>query len=139
MGVVVVRICPKRLIPLTREAVTKRITSPINFGNDVPDKPKYEQKESRKQRVIAELKHRYIFALLFAYIFIASTTILLGGVSGVFHSTCETSTWATAITSIVSAIGTMSATILTWRIDRRDAREKELKIALLEREVEAAR
>jgi hypothetical protein len=44
-----------------------------------------------------------------------------------------------AFTALISAIGTISAVILAWRSDRRDAREKALKIAQLERELEAAK
>jgi hypothetical protein len=43
------------------------------------------------------------------------------------------------LTSLISAIGTISSIILSWRSDRRDAREKELRIAQLERELEAAK
>jgi hypothetical protein len=107
-------------------------------GSDVLDKTKYEQKESRKQQLTQTAKRRYIVALLFACIFIASTTILLGGVIGVFHSVSDTSTWVAVFTAVVSAIGTISTTILAWRKDRRDAREEELKISQLEREAEAA-
>src|SRR5437764_14369388 len=39
-------------------------------GNDVLDKPKYEQKKSKEQRAMAESRRRYILALLFASIFI---------------------------------------------------------------------
>lgn len=110
-----------------------------NIGNDLLDKPQYEQKESRKQRVTADSNRTYIVALLFAFIFIASTTILLGGVRGVFHPTSDTLTWVTVFTAIVSAIGIISTTILAWRNDRRVARENELKIAQLERELEVVR
>lgn len=94
--------------------------------NDVPDKPENKQKESRKQRITASAKRKYIAALLFAT-FIISATVLLGNVSGVFHPTSDTSTWVAVFTAIVSAIGTISTTILAWRKDRRDAKEKELK------------
>jgi MFS family permease len=111
----------------------------VKFGNNLLAKPKYEQEEIRKQRVTAESKRRYIVALIFACIFIGSTTILLGGVSGVFPSTSDTSTWVTLFIAVVSAISAVSTTILAWKKDRRDAREQELKIAQLERELEAAR
>src|SRR5215213_924637 len=45
--------------------------------------------------------------------------------------------WVSVCTAVISAIGTVSTIILAWRSDRRDAREKELKIAQLERELEA--
>jgi hypothetical protein len=47
--------------------------------------------------------------------------------------------WVSVCTAVISAIGTISTIILAWRSDRRDAREKELKIAQLERELEAAK
>lgn len=122
----------KRWDQILSEAEAKR-------GPDVLDKPQHEQEESRKELGTADWKRRYIVALIFAGVFIASTTILLGGVSGVFHPTSDTSTWVAVFTAIVSAIGTISTTIRAWRNDRRDAREKELKIAHLERELEAAR
>ena len=108
-------------------------------GYDVLDQPKYEQKKSREHQVTAESKRRYIVALLFACVFIASITILLGGVSGVSQSTSDTVAWIAVFTAVVSAIGTISTTILAWRKDRREVREGELKIAQLERELEAAR
>jgi hypothetical protein len=114
-------------------------------GNDVLDKPKHEQKKSSEQRVTAESRSRYFVALLFASIFIASTTTLLiiyrsfitGDVNRVPLSS-DVIIWVTVFTAIVSAIGTSSTIILAWRNDKRDAREKELKIAQLERELAAS-
>jgi hypothetical protein len=111
------RITDKLLRDYRRKLVTDLVQ-----GNGVLDKPKYEQTESREQQITASAKRRYVVALLFACIFIASTTILLGGVSGVFHSTSDTSTWVAVFTSIVSAIGTISTTILAWKNDRRESR-----------------
>jgi hypothetical protein len=115
-----------------------------NIGNDILNKPKHEQKISRGQRVTSE--RRYIFALLFASIFIASTTTLLiiyksftPGYVNHAPLSSDVAIWATVFTTIVSAIGTFSTIILAWRSDRRDAREKELKIAQLERDLEASR
>jgi hypothetical protein len=42
-------------------------------------------------------------------------------------------------TAVISAIGTISTIILAWRSDRRDEREKELRIKQLERELESAK
>lgn len=47
--------------------------------------------------------------------------------------------WIPAFTAIISAIATISTVILAWRNDRRDARERELKIAKLEQELKEAR
>jgi hypothetical protein len=47
--------------------------------------------------------------------------------------------WIPAFTAVVSAIGTISAVALAWRSDRRDAREKELRIKQLELELETAK
>lgn len=108
-------------------------------GNDVSDKPEREKEESREQRVTAESKRRYVFTLLFLGIFIASTTILLGGISGVFYSTSDTLNGIVVFMAVVSAIGTISATILAWKSDRRNARKQELEIEKLERELAAER
>jgi TRAP-type C4-dicarboxylate transport system permease small subunit len=102
-------------------------------------KIKYGRKKNRKQQVTADSKRIYLIALIFACIFIASTTILLGDVGLVFHRTFDTSTWIVLSTTIVSAIGTISTIILAWKNERRTARENELKIARLERELEAVR
>jgi hypothetical protein len=85
-------------------------------------------------------------ALLFVSISIASIITLLiiykrftpRGVSSVPLSSNVT-ILITAVTAIVSAIGTISTIILAWRSDRRDAREKELKIAQLEQELAASK
>jgi hypothetical protein len=77
--------------------------------------PERVQKESETQRVTVESKRRYIVPLIFAGIFIYSTTILLLSVSGVFHATSDVPTWINVITSIVSAIGTIVTTILAVR------------------------
>lgn len=114
-------------------------------GNNVLRKPKHEQKKSSEQRVSAESRRRYFVALLFASIFIASTTTLLviyknvitGGGNRVPLSS-DVTIWVTIFTAIVSAIGTFSTIILAWRNDKRDAREKELKIAQLQRELAAS-
>jgi hypothetical protein len=47
--------------------------------------------------------------------------------------------WLPVFTAAISAIGTFSAILIAWRSDRRDAREKGLKIAQLERELEEAK
>lgn len=115
-------------------------------GDNAIDKPKQEQKESRKQRIRAESQRRYIAALSFASIFFVSTTILFinyksfisGNVSRALLSS-DVAIWVTVFLAIISAIGTSSTIILAWRNDRRDAREKELKIAQLERELTVSR
>lgn len=98
----------------------------------------YKYKKSGND-VLDNSQLTYIIALLFVGIFIASAAILLGGVGRVFSSISDVPTLLTVFTAIVSAIGTVSSTILAWRSDRRDARDKELRIAQLERELEAAR
>lgn len=111
-------------------------------GHDVLDEPRHEQKRSSEQQVAANSRRRYILTLLFASIFIASTIALFaiyrsfpsGGDSRLPFSS-DVAIWIAVFTAIVSAIGTFSTVILAWRSDRRDAREKELKIARLEREL----
>ncbi|HEV7858467.1 MAG TPA: hypothetical protein VGO91_07545 [Pyrinomonadaceae bacterium] len=120
-----------------------------NAGNNVLDEPQYEQKKSKKQQILAGLKRRYfIVALLCACIFIASTTSLLiiyyksptpRSVGGVFNLASDVPILVSVLTAIVSAVGTISTIILAWRNDRRDVREKEVKIAQLEQELAAIR
>lgn len=114
-------------------------------GNDVLGKPKHEQKKSSEQQVTAESRRRYFVTLLFAFIFITSITTLfinyknrLTGDGNRAHLSSDVIIWITVFTAIVSAIGTFSTIILAWRSDKRDAREKELKIAQLERELAAS-
>jgi hypothetical protein len=47
--------------------------------------------------------------------------------------------WVPAFSALVTAIGTISTVALAWKAARRDKREQDIKIALLERELEAAR
>jgi hypothetical protein len=111
--------------------------------DDVLNKPKYEQQKNKEQRATTESKRRYIVALLFASIFIASTTALFiiyksfttGDVSRLPLSS-DVTIWITVFTAIVSAIGTFSTIILGWRTDRREEREKALKAAQSERDLE---
>jgi|ERR1044072_322944 hypothetical protein len=113
----------------------------VRCANDVLDKPEPEQKKRKKQQVIAKSKHGYIVALLFASIFIASTANLFIIYKSFTHPnplSSDITIWITVFTAIVSAIGTFSTIILAWRSYRRDAREKELKIAQLERELAAS-
>lgn len=86
-----------------------------------------------------ESKRRYVIALLFASVFIASTTILIVNITGGLRTASDTSTWVAIFTAVISAVGTISTTILTWRKDRREARKAELKVAQLEQELEAIR
>jgi hypothetical protein len=102
------------------------------------DEPMYEQEEDVKRRAVAESEPGYTVTLLFACIFVASViiaAILLRAV----RLDSDTPIWVAIFTAIISAIGTISTAVLAWRSDRRDAREKELKIEQLERELEAAR
>lgn len=109
------------------------------------DKPESGQKEGTKQ-VRVESKHRYIAALLFASIFITSTAFLLARAGGLFHTASDAPTWIAVFTAVVSFISAASTVILNFlkerreaRKDRRETREHELRIAQLERELEAAR
>lgn len=47
--------------------------------------------------------------------------------------------WIPAFTAIMSIIGTVSTILLSWRSDRRSAKESKLKIAQLERELAEAK
>ena len=121
-------------------------TEPIDTGSQKGNK---ESLEERAPQVMSESKRRYIiFALIFASTFIASTASLLiiyyksftpEGVSGGLHLSSDTSNLALVLVAIISAIGTISSTILAWRKDRREARECELKVAQLVQELEASR
>lgn len=51
----------------------------------------------------------------------------------------ELTVYILAFTAIVSALSTISTNILSWRSERRNAREHALRIAQLERELEAAK
>ena len=106
-------------------------------GDGAPDDFDHERKENTEPRVPTNSKLIYVLALIFASIFIASLTILLGGGGGVFRPTSESSV-VTIIAVIASAIGTISTTILGWRKDRREAREMEIKLLQLKQELEAA-
>jgi hypothetical protein len=106
---------------------------------------------------MADSKHRYRAAIIFGGVFIFSVVLLSYSYylrPGPVEVPCPGNTqciptpgvdqvtilaWVPAFTAIISAIGTISALVLAWRSDRRDAREKELKIAQLERELEAAK
>ncbi|MDQ1558109.1 MAG: hypothetical protein QOD32_1169 [Pyrinomonadaceae bacterium] len=96
----------------------------------------YEHKKSEGQPVTANSNRSYTVALLLAGLFIVSTAILLGGDGSVFRPTSDTSTLVTVVTAIVSAVGTILATIFAWRNDRRVTRENELKIEQLKQELE---
>jgi hypothetical protein len=118
--------------------VWPRNLRPVN-GKRVPDKSEYGQDEDSEQQVAAESRRGFIVPLLFACI--SSVIILLGEVGGVFHSPSDTS-WAVVFSATVSAILTILALIKDRREarrDKREAREAELKITLLERELEAVR
>lgn len=118
-----------------KDALLSRGYEHLLEGNGLLDKPQFEQKESRKQQVAANSKRIYLAALLFVSIFIASTTILLGTVSGAFRPASDTPTWVAVFTAIVSAIGTISTTLLAWKSDRRAARGNDLIIAQLKQKL----
>jgi hypothetical protein len=109
-------------------------------GNDVFDKPKHEQKKSSKRLV---LKRRYIVSALFAATFTASITILVYKVFAprdvsYLPLSSDITIWIALFTAIVSAVGTISTIIIASRKDRREARETELRITQLERELAAS-
>ncbi|HEY9401336.1 MAG TPA: hypothetical protein VIQ24_01490 [Pyrinomonadaceae bacterium] len=100
-----------------------------NKGGDLPDEPQCEQKESSERRGTAASKRIYIVASLSACIFIASTTILLGRVSGAFHLLSDVPDWLAVFSAIVSAIGVIYPIIfeLEKRKERRAAQENKDK------------
>jgi hypothetical protein len=93
---------------------------------------------------MAESKRRYVGALIFGGIFILSSAILFtpeyfSGGPPASLTPDPIITWLPVLTAIISAIGTISAVLLAWRSDRRNAREQALKIAQLEQQLEAAK
>lgn len=112
--------------------------------NDVSGKPADEQQKSSEQRLTAESRRRYLVPLLFASIFIASTTALFiiyrsfTGDGNRVPLSSDPTIWVAMGLAIISAIGTFSSVISTWIHYKKDAREKELKIALLERQLAAS-
>jgi hypothetical protein len=113
-----------------------------NKGSDLPNKPQSGQKESRARWVTAASKRTYIVASVSACIFIASTTILLGRVSGAFHLLSDVPDWPAVVTAIASAIGVIYPIIIELgkiKEPQEAAQKYEDKIAQLERDLEAAR
>jgi hypothetical protein len=101
-------------------------------GNDLLDQPEHEQKESNEQQVTAKSKRRYIVPLLFASIFIASTTALViiyknftSGDASRVRLSSDTAIWVAVFNAIVAAIGTVSTIIFARRRARREERETE--------------
>jgi uncharacterized membrane protein len=89
-----------------------------------------------------ESKRRYATAETFFLIFCVSSIFALLGWPRLFTAVDIFTYWFALIatfTAFVSAIGTISAVVISWLSYRRDAREKELKIAQLERELDAAK
>lgn len=79
----------------------------------------------------------YNAAQLFAAALIFSIAFFIWGRD--FYTTSDAATWTAITAVIVSAVGTVSTTLLAWRKDRREARETELKVAQLEQELAAAK
>jgi hypothetical protein len=139
--------------PTKAEALSEDWAKAVLNRNNVLDEPKHEQKQSRSQRVIAGLKRGYIViaglkrgyivALLFVaiFIFIASTTILIGRDSlrrdsvFYFYATPDTAAWVNVVISSVTGFLTI---YFAWRTERRSVIEDQRRKAQLEREAAAA-
>lgn len=107
-----------------------------------------------------ESKRRYIAALVFAAILVASLLTLLWiehrerkqaedsaarrCVDELYYVEppppyASLQVWTLAVAAVISSVGTISTIILAWRSDRRSAREQALKIEQLEHELKELR
>jgi hypothetical protein len=118
--------------PPGRDGVAEGVEQSVSVA---PGEPRHEKEGGKEPKAATGSKRAHVAALLSAFVFVASATFLIGSASGVFRPASDTSTLITTITAIVSAISTISATVLAWRHDRRVARENKLKIEQLEREL----
>lgn len=136
----------KRVQPA--DLLSDRKHQPIEFNfrdrgaqawDDENGEPRFGQQEVVGRRATRNPKLAYVVPLAFVCLFVASVAALLAGSAGLLRTTSDTATWVTLLTAIVSAIGTISTTVLAWRKDKREARENELKLAQLERESESVK